>query len=168
MAEMKAPPREVPPDDNGYFEVLTKAVFLSGFRWSVVEAKWPRFRVALDGFDIDKVADYRPPDVERLLADEGIVRNARKIEGTVKNAETLQQLIDQHGSVKAWLDTTAGLPWPQRRKAVAAPFSFFGDFGAYFFLWSVGEAVPPHDQRDTWSAPLPPGAPESLESFAPD
>lgn len=162
MAEMTAPPRAVPDDDNGYFELLTKAVFLAGFRWSVVEAKWPAFRAAFDGFDIDAVAAYGPPETERLLADAGLVRNAKKIEGTIRNAQVLHDLVEAHGSVKAWLSTTADLPWPERRKAVAAPFAFFGAFGAYFFLWSVGESVPPHEERDTWTATLPPGAPEAL------
>ena len=112
--EMKAPPREVPSDDSGYFEILTKAVFQSGFRWSVVEAKWPHFREAFDRFDIDAVAAYGPPDVDRLLADDGIIRNGRKIEGTIANAKRLQALVREHGSVKAWLDTSADMPWPAR------------------------------------------------------
>jgi DNA-3-methyladenine glycosylase I len=163
---MKPPPRGVPTDDNGYFELITKAVFLAGFRWAVVEGKWPNFRRAFDEFQIDKVADYSQEDVERLLADAGLVRNGRKIEGTVLNAQALQDIIAEHGSVKTWLDATADLPWPARKKAVSEPFAHFGDFGAYFFLWSVGEAVPPHEQRDSWTGPVPPGSPEALQAPA--
>lgn len=160
--EMKAPPRAVPDDDNGYFEILTKSVFQSGFRWSVVEAKWPNFLEAFGGFDIDTVASFGPPEVDRLVSDEGLIRNARKIEGTIVNAATMRDLVAEHGSVKAWLDTSADLPWPEREKAVSGPFKYFGPFGAYVFLWSVGEAVPPHEEREDWSGPVPPGSPEGL------
>jgi len=161
-SEMKPPPRVVPDDDNGYFEVLTKAVFQSGFRWSVVEAKWPNFREAFAGFDIDTVAGFGPPDVDSLSGDEGLIRNVKKIAATIDNAAAMQDIIAEHGSVKSWLDTTADLPWPDRRTALGEPFKFLGPFGVYVFLWSVGEAVPPHEQRDEWTGPVPPGAPESL------
>jgi len=160
--ERTAPPRAIPGDDNEYFELLTKSVFLAGFRWSVVEAKWPGFQQAFDGFDVLTIASYEPPDIERLLTDDQIVRNGRKIQATVDNAGAFLDLVQEHGSFKAWLDTTAGLTWPERQKAVARPFKYFGAFGVYFFLWSTGEAVPPHSERETWDGPVPPGAPESL------
>lgn len=158
MPEMQAPPRAVPTDDNGYFEVVTKAVFQTGLSWAVVDKKWPGFRAAFDDFDIDTVAAYTPDDEERLLADAGIVRNGRKITATIANARVMQELRDRHGSIAAWLGESADLPWPERKAAVAEPFSHVGPVGAYFFLWSVGEATPPHDQEPSWSEPAPPEA----------
>jgi len=154
-----APPRDVPTDDDGYFETMTKAVFQAGFRWELVDARWPGFQAAFDGFDIERVAEYGPPDVERLLGDRAIIRNGRKIEGTVENARVLRDLVAAHGSVRAWLATTAGLTWPERKKAVSAPFKGLGPSGAYFFLWSVGEAVPPHEEEGTWTGPVPSSPP---------
>lgn len=162
MTEMQIPPRAMPSSDAGYFALLTKAVFVAGFRWSLVEARWPAFEAAFDQFDIDRVAAYGPPEFERLVADRSLIRNARKIEGTIHNARVLQSLRSEHGSVKAWLDSLSPLTWPERRKAVAAPFHLLGAFGVYFFLWSAGEPVPPHEERDTWTETLPPGAPEAL------
>jgi 3-methyladenine DNA glycosylase Tag len=159
---MQIPPREVPADDNGYFEVLTKVIFQSGFRWSVVDNKWPGFTEAFAGFDIGKVAAFGPPEIEALMSDDRIVRNGRKIEATVENAGTLAGFIVEHGSVKEWLASTADLPWPERRRAIAAPIKNLGQFGVFHFLWCVGEAVPPYEERDTWTDPLPEGAPESL------
>ena len=80
------PPRITPTDDNGYFEQMTKAIFQAGFSWQVVNNKWPNFQQAFDHFDVDRVAAYDLADIERLLADEGIVRNGRKIEATIANA----------------------------------------------------------------------------------
>jgi DNA-3-methyladenine glycosylase I len=162
MAHNQPPPRGIPADDDAYFELLSKAVFLAGFRWSVVEAKWPHIRAAFGDFHVATVAAYGPPDVDRLMADAGVIRNLRKIEGTIGNAQALQTLAADHGSVRNWLATNRGLPWPERRKAVSRPFQFVGDFGAYFFLWSAGEPVPPHEERDSWTGPLPPGAPEHM------
>jgi hypothetical protein len=160
--EMQAPPRAVPANDNEYFELISKAVFLAGFRWSVVESKWPGFQAAFAEFDIDRVAAFDPPDIERLMSDDRIVRNGQKIRATVDNAGTCRDLVAEHGSIKAWLDTSAHMTWPERQKDVAKPFKFIGPFGVYFFLWSVGESVPPHELRETWDGTLPPGAPESL------
>ena len=92
------------------------------------------------------VADER--DVDRLLADEGIVRNGRKIRGTIENAQVMQQLIAEHGSFHAYLSTLDDLPWKKRRKTLSDAFRYFGPTGVYFLLWSVGEEVPPWEERD--------------------
>jgi DNA-3-methyladenine glycosylase I len=147
-AENEHRPAAKPKDDNGYFENLTHTVFQTGFSWKVIRNKWPNFQVAFDGFDIEKVASYDERDVERLLADEGIVRNGRKIQGTINNARIVQGLIAEHGSFHAYLRSLDGLSWKERRKALSKAFKYFGPTGVYFFLWSVGEEVPPWEERD--------------------
>ena len=57
--------------------------------WQVVEAKWDGFREAFAGFDPEAVAAFTGDDVERLAEDTRIIRNRRKIEATVHNAETM-------------------------------------------------------------------------------
>ncbi len=146
MADPKAPPREVPQNDAGYFEKITQAVFQAGFSWEVVRNKWPNFRKAFADFDIDVVANFTDEDVERLLEDTGIVRNGRKIEATIKNARTCQQFIAEYGSFKAYLDSLAGVDYNQRAKKFSKQFKFMGAMGAYFFFWSVGEEVPPYEE----------------------
>lgn len=93
MPGYEIPPQQKPANDNGYFEQLTKAVFQAGFSWKVINNKWPNFRRAFDGFDIDKVAKYDDLDVDRLLTDEGIVRNGRKIAATIKNAQAFHRVM---------------------------------------------------------------------------
>jgi DNA-3-methyladenine glycosylase I len=73
-------------DDDALFERLTLEGFQSGLSWLVVLRKRESFRTAFDGFAIDRVAAYTEADVERLLADRGIVRNRAKIEATIRNA----------------------------------------------------------------------------------
>jgi 3-methyladenine DNA glycosylase Tag len=142
------PPREKPANDAGYFEVLTKAVFQAGFSWEVVRDKWPSFQKAFDGFDINKVAAYDERDVDRLLADKGIVRNGRKIQATIDNARVMQRLIAEHDSFHDYLRTLDGLPWRGRRDALRKAFKYFGPTGVFFFLWSVDEEVPSWEERD--------------------
>jgi DNA-3-methyladenine glycosylase I len=74
------------------FERLSLEGFQSGLSWIVVLRKRPAFRAAFAGFDPAAVAAFGEADVERLLADAGIVRNRRKIEATVANARAVLEL----------------------------------------------------------------------------
>lgn len=160
MPESPLPPRAVPDHDDGYFEALTREVFGAGLNDAVVEARWPAFRRAFADFSIERVAAFGAGDLARLLQDAGIVRNGRKIEATIANARTWRDLVAEHGSARAWLATTAALPWPERKRAVSRPFRGFGPSGARIFLWRVGESVPPRDIEATWTEIVPEGWPE--------
>jgi DNA-3-methyladenine glycosylase I len=81
-------------DDNAMFERLTLEGFQSGLSWLVILRKRPAFRTAFDGFRIERVAAFTHRDVERLLADAGIVRNRAKIEATIANARAAADLED--------------------------------------------------------------------------
>jgi DNA-3-methyladenine glycosylase I len=68
------------------FERMSLEAFQSGLSWLIILRKRENFRRAFSGFDIEKVALFTDADVQRLLADEGIVRNRAKIEATIANA----------------------------------------------------------------------------------
>lgn len=147
---MEAPTQIKPTKLADYLEVMTKAVFQSGMSWQVVESKWEGFREAFAGFDPEKIAAFDGDDIERLAADTRIIRNRRKIEATVTNAETMLRLDREQGGLAAYLrfrdrfdDTVADL---------RAEFRFLGDTGAYYFLYVVGEPVPTHEE---WMAAHP-------------
>lgn len=144
---VEIPARKRPADDNGYFEELTKAVFRAGFSWRVIHDKWPAFRAAFDGFDIEAVASYGEPDIDRLLSDSGIVRNGRKIEATIRNAGTMHAIISEHGSFFAYLRSLDQLKYPQRRDTLCRRFSNVGPTTAFVFLYCVEEEVPAWDER---------------------
>jgi DNA-3-methyladenine glycosylase I len=78
--------------ENHLFERLTLEAFQSGLSFITILRKRENFRRAFDGFEIEKVAAYGDKDVERLLADEGIIRNRRKIEATIANARAARDL----------------------------------------------------------------------------
>ena len=79
-------------DDRAMFERLALEGFQSGLSWLVILRKRDGFRTAFDGFDLAAVAAYDGSDVERLLADPGIVRNRAKIEATIANARAALEL----------------------------------------------------------------------------
>lgn len=81
-------------DDTGIFERLCLEAFQSGLSWLTILRKRDNFRAAFAGFDIEAVAGYGPADVQRLLADKGIVRNRAKIEAAIANAGAALGLAD--------------------------------------------------------------------------
>ena len=73
-------------DERGIYERLCLEGFQSGLSWLTILRKRPAFRDAFAGFEPDRVAGFGEADVERLLADAGIVRHRGKIEAAIANA----------------------------------------------------------------------------------
>lgn len=144
---IEIPDRVHPRDDNGYLEQLTKAIFQAGFSWTVIRQKWPNFLAAFDQFDVDTVAAYDAPDLERLLADAAIVRNGRKIQATIDNARTIQTLRGQHGSFAGYLRAMDGWSYERRRTALTGQFRGLGRTSCFVFLWCVDEETPAWEDR---------------------
>jgi DNA-3-methyladenine glycosylase I len=103
-------------DERGMFERISLEAFQSGLSWATILRKRPAFRTAFDDFEPDKVAAYDEHDVARLLADEGIVRNRRKIEATINNARATVALREDGGLVD--------LVWSFRPAVTPAPTSY--------------------------------------------
>jgi 3-methyladenine DNA glycosylase Tag len=82
---------------------MAKAVFSSGFSWTVIEKKWPGFEVAFDRFDPKKVAVYGDEKIDALLKDTRIVRNGAKIMATIENARFVVATAKAHGSFAKFL-----------------------------------------------------------------
>ncbi|SDX79188.1 DNA-3-methyladenine glycosylase I [Modestobacter sp. DSM 44400] len=78
--------------DDALFERVCLEAFQSGLSWITILRKRPAFRAAFVGFAIDAVADFTADDVERLMADSGIVRNRAKITAAVGNARAARQV----------------------------------------------------------------------------
>jgi DNA-3-methyladenine glycosylase I len=105
--------------DRAMFERLTLEAFQSGLSWLIILRKRPAFRSAFAGFDIAAVAAFGPADVDRLLADSGIVRNRAKIEAAVANARAA---LDLPGGLAAHLSSHAPVtPAPAPRSLGEVP-----------------------------------------------
>ena len=90
-------------DDRHLFEKLSLESFQSGLSWRTILAKRENFRAAFHNFDFNKIARFTKRDVTRLLKDEGIVRHRGKIEAVINNAQRVQELIKQEGSLAAYI-----------------------------------------------------------------
>ena len=84
-------------DEHGLFERLSLEAFQSGLSWATILRKRPAFRAAFDGFDPEAVAAYDERDVERLMADAGIVRNRAKVLAAITNAGATVALREAEG-----------------------------------------------------------------------
>lgn len=88
-------------DEREVFELLALEGFQAGLAWITILRKREAFRAAFDGFDIATVAAYGDADVERLLADAGIVRHRGKIAATIDLARLSQDLRGEGSSLSA-------------------------------------------------------------------
>jgi DNA-3-methyladenine glycosylase I len=78
--------------EQALFERLSLEGFQSGLSWITILRKRPAFRQAFADFDPTVVAEFTEIDVERLMADAGIVRNRAKILAAIKNAKAVLAL----------------------------------------------------------------------------
>jgi DNA-3-methyladenine glycosylase I len=90
-------------DDTRLFEKLCLEGFQSGLSWLTILRKRNNFRRAFDGFEPRVVAGYDERDVDRLLADAGIVRHRGKILATITNAQRYLALVEETSSLAAYL-----------------------------------------------------------------
>jgi DNA-3-methyladenine glycosylase I len=106
-------------DDRLHFEFLVLEGAQAGLSWETVLKKRARYRAVFDGFDPAKVARYAAPEVERLLADPGIIRNRLKVESAVTNARAFLRVQEEFGSFDAYVwRVTGGRPKVNRRTAL--------------------------------------------------
>ncbi|WP_288076892.1 DNA-3-methyladenine glycosylase I [Pseudomonas sp.] len=90
-------------DDIQLYEKICLEGFQAGMAWITILRKREHFRRAFDGFDFRRVAQYGEADIERLMADPGIVRNRAKIVSTLNNARRACELVEEAGSLAKWL-----------------------------------------------------------------
>ena len=120
-------------DGRALFEKVCLESFQSGLSWLTILRKRENFRAAFAGFQPELMAEFDGTDVDRLLADAGIVRNRAKIEAVVANARCL---LSEFGSVAA--------------------------FSEYIWAFAPASDAPRVDPRADWAYPVPGQIPESV------
>jgi DNA-3-methyladenine glycosylase I len=95
-------------DDRELFERLLLEGFQAGLSWSTILRKREAFRRAFDGFDPLRVAAYGQADIDRLLADPGIVRNRLKVAAAVRNARSFLAVQAELGSFDRYVWSFVG------------------------------------------------------------
>jgi 3-methyladenine DNA glycosylase Tag len=129
---------------DDYLEIMTKAIFQAGLRWSLLDAKWPAFQKAFENFDTRVVASFTEKDIEELSNNADIIRSPKKIEGTIKNARVLMELEKEYGSFKKYLRSFSS--YNELSADIKKRFAFMGEMNVYYLLFRVREPVPPFDE----------------------
>lgn len=84
-------------DSRALFEKLILDGFQAGLAWITILRKRDGFRAAFDGFQPEKIARYGEEEIQRLVADAGIVRHRGKIEATIGNARAYLEIEENEG-----------------------------------------------------------------------
>src|SRR5687768_7142426 len=90
-------------DDQKLFEFIVLEGAQAGLSWDTVLRKRENYRKAFDGFDVAMVARYTDRKVEKLLQDEGIIRNRLKVTAAVNNAKAFIAVQKQFGSFDKYI-----------------------------------------------------------------
>jgi len=144
-------------DDTVFFEFIILEGAQAGLSWETILRKREAYREAFAGFDAVRVARFTPARVERLLLDEGIVRNRLKVESTIRNARAFLAVQREFGSFDAYvwrfvggapLVNSPGSPADIRptspesdalsRDLLARGFKFVGSTICYAFMQATG------------------------------
>ncbi|HEY8172787.1 MAG TPA: DNA-3-methyladenine glycosylase I [Dehalococcoidia bacterium] len=152
-------------DDARLFEMLTLEGAQAGLSWETILRKRDGYRKAFEGFDPARIARYGDRQIERLLADPGIVRNRAKVASTVRNAQAVVAVIDEFGSFDQFVwSLVDGAPIQNARRSLddipprtaesdamsktlkSRGFGFVGSTICYAFMQAVG-MVNDHEVR---------------------
>lgn len=144
-------------DDRVLFEFLILEGAQAGLSWSTILAKREAYRKAFNGFDVERVALYRAPEIRRLMSDAGIVRNRLKLESAVANARAFLEVRKESGSFEAYIwQFVSGRPLSKPRRTlkqipaqtpesermskdlIRRGFKFVGPTICYAFMQGVG------------------------------
>ncbi len=144
-------------DDMKLFEFVVLESAQAGLSWITILKKRENYRKAFSGFDPDRVARFTPARVERLLHNEGIVRNRQKIEAAIGNARLALAVREDFGSIadyfwgfvdgtpvinrfKTMSDIPAKTPASEAmsKDMKSRGFRFFGPVIAYALMQAMG------------------------------
>ena len=98
-------------NDRKLFEFMLLDAFQAGLSWSIILKKRVNFRKAFDNYDINKIAKYNETKINKLLQDEGIIRNRLKINAAVQNAKAFLKVQKEFGTFDKYIwQFTGGKP----------------------------------------------------------
>ena len=92
-------------EESVLFERLMLEINQAGLSWATILKKRASFRAAYADFSVDRVAAFGPAEIDRLLADPGIIRNRLKIEAATANASATNQRVT---SIPSWRRAAGG------------------------------------------------------------
>jgi DNA-3-methyladenine glycosylase I len=139
-------------DDQRLFEKICLEGFQAGLSWLTVLRKRANFRRGFEDFDPERVAVFGEAEIQRLLADEGIIRHQGKIRSVVNNGARALELIEERGSLAGYFWSWASAedpppialtPHTEVSTAISKDlkrrgWSFVGPTTVYAFMQAMG------------------------------
>jgi 3-methyladenine DNA glycosylase Tag len=126
------------PDDR-YLSQMSLRMFRAGLKHSLVDAKWPAFEEAFQGFDPRRVRAMSDEDLEKLLGDTRLIRHWGKLKAVRDNAAAILAVAEEFGSLGSWIGTWPGSNIVGLWDALADRFSQMGGASGPMFLRMVGK-----------------------------
>ena len=126
------------PDDR-WLSGMAKAVFRSGFNWSVVENKWSDIEAAYDRFDPYGVASLSDDDLDTLVSDARVIRHWRKLKAIRENAQYLVELAGEHGSAAKFFAEYPSTEYIDLLDDIKRRGAFLGGVTGQYFLRDIGK-----------------------------
>ena len=127
-----------PTNDAGFLDTQARIIFMGGLNRQVVDGKWPGFREAFSGFDVDAVASMEDQAVDALTADDRVIKYRAKLQAVVKNARTMRELAAEHGSFRDYVDSLVATGLELATRTLSQHFSYVSQEGARHWLYSTG------------------------------
>jgi 3-methyladenine DNA glycosylase Tag len=137
----KSPDKIAATPDDRILSSMARIAFQAGFSWKVIDAKWPGFEAAFDGFDLNACAFPSEEKFDALLKDARIVRNARKILSVQANARFLLDLAAEAGSAARFFATWPDTDFVGLLEVLKARSSGMGGESAMRFVRSLGKSA---------------------------
>jgi DNA-3-methyladenine glycosylase I len=132
-------------EEDVLFERLMLEINQAGLSWATILKKRAAFRIAYADFAVDQVAAFGSAEIERLLADPGIIRNRLKIEAATENARRIRGLRQSHGSFALWLAAHHPRSPEEWTQLFRRTFRFTGGQIVGEFLMSIGYLPGAHE-----------------------
>jgi 3-methyladenine DNA glycosylase Tag len=125
--------------DDRWLAMMTRCVFQAGFSWKVIDSKWPGFEEAFSGFQPKRCALMSDKQIDQLLTDKRIVRNAQKIMSVPANAAFLLDLAKEHGSAAKFFANWPDEDYVGLLELLKKRASRLGGSSAMFLLRRMGK-----------------------------
>ncbi|MEX1192219.1 MAG: DNA-3-methyladenine glycosylase I [Brumimicrobium sp.] len=124
-------------DDDELFGRLILEINQAGLNWLTILKKEENFRTAFKDFNISEIANFNETDINSLMNNAGIIRNRKKIEATIYNANRVLEIKAEYGFFSNWLDKNIDKDLKEWTALFKKNFKFTGGLIVEEFLMST-------------------------------
>lgn len=128
-------PGKKPESDHEYFEILCLCILQAGLNWKVIRNNWAKYREGFCGFDMDQLSRAQ---AEEILAKPNVLRNRRKVEAIIHNAQEFSRIREEYGPFAGFLESLVGTSDEELLRVLSERFKHVGGYTVEYYLHSVG------------------------------